>query len=100
MLTLSARVSPSLDRSRLIVVMRPPLRLGAPLRALLIVLMIPPLRVGGALRAPPPPVATPLASSLRAPSRGDPPHDGPAAAGNPVKVLDDQRGWHCRRAAP
>ena len=34
------------------------------------------LRVGGAC-GPPPPVAAPLASSLRAPSRGDPPHDGP-----------------------
>src|SRR5262249_2873877 len=38
------------------------------------------LRVGGAC-GPPPPVAAPLASSLRAPSRGDPPHDGPSAAG-------------------
>src|SRR6266542_5442422 len=48
------------------------------------------VRVGGALRirslgelfrvgggcAPPPPVAAALASSLRAPSRGDPPHEG------------------------
>src|SRR5207245_7827429 len=33
------------------------------------------VRVGGAC-GPPPPVAAPLASSLRAPSRGDPPHDG------------------------
>src|SRR2546428_10781275 len=47
------------------------------------------VRVGGALRVrvggacgPPPPVAAPLASSLRAPSRGDPPHDGPSAAGD------------------
>src|SRR6186997_1125302 len=37
------------------------------------------VRVGGAC-SPPPPVAAALASSLRAPSRGDPPHDGPAAA--------------------
>jgi AcrR family transcriptional regulator len=34
------------------------------------------VRVGGAC-GPPPPVAAPLASSLRAPSRGDPPRDGP-----------------------
>src|SRR5437773_5197106 len=36
------------------------------------------VRVGGAAR-PPPPVAAALASSLRAPSRGDPPLDGPSA---------------------
>src|SRR5262249_59955038 len=57
--------------------------LATPDRSRLIVLMRPPLRVGGAC-GPPPPVAAPLASSLRAPSRGDPPHDGPAAAGCPV----------------
>src|SRR5215468_6302300 len=44
----------------------------------------------GSAARPPPPVAAPLASSLRAPSRGDPPHDGPAAACDRVKVLHDR----------
>src|SRR5947209_2031200 len=40
-------------------------------------------RVGGAC-GPPPPVAAPLASSLRAPSRGDPPHGTRSGSGEPA----------------
>src|SRR6266542_5321428 len=69
------------------------------------------VRVGGALRirslgelvrvgggcAPPPPVAAALASSLRAPSRGDPPHDGPSADANVPATRQgaDRKRWHC-----
>src|SRR6188472_1096282 len=64
--------------------MRMLLRVGG---ALLIVLMRLLLRVRGAC-GPPPPFAAPLASSLRAHFRGDPPHDGPAAASCPIYRQD------------
>src|SRR5260221_8910196 len=58
--------------------------------------------VGGAC-SPPPPVAAPLASSLRAPSRGDPPRTCSAVVGAwlvysaPLKhALDDSPGGDLR----
>src|SRR6187455_1556526 len=95
-------------RDLLLLVVRLLLRVGGALRDLLLLVVRLLLRVGGAC-GPPPPVAAPLASSLRAPFRGDPPHDGPAAAGCAIyrsfaSAGDAERmpcrsGSHTRRAS-